>query len=55
MPLSVLPALGVVLAVMLIAFTVSAAIGMAMGRLSRDEPPDTPVGEPAALGRRAQG
>jgi len=55
MPFSVLVALGVVLAVTLLAFTISAAIGMLMGRLGRDELGDTPVAGPAMLGRRARG
>lgn len=55
MPHDTLLALGVILAAMLTAFSVSAAIGLLMGRFGLDELDDSPVAEPATLGRRARG
>lgn len=54
MPLDVLLALGVVLIVTLTAFSVSAAIGLVVGRLSLDELGDSRVAPPATRGWRAR-
>ncbi|HYN47751.1 MAG TPA: hypothetical protein VER83_02730 [Candidatus Nanopelagicales bacterium] len=50
MPLDVVLALGVVLVVTLTAFSVSAAIGLLMGRLGLDEPDDGRLAQPATRG-----
>ncbi len=54
MPLDALLAVGVVLVVTLTAFSVSAAIGLVVGRLGLDELDDSRVAEPTTLGRRPE-